>query len=35
MKETQILQEIRRMGFMEAYEGWQERRLSQKEAASI
>ncbi len=35
MKQTQVLQEIRIMRFMEACEGWQHRRLTQKEAASI
>ena len=33
MTRTQVLQEIRRMRFAEAYGGWQERRLSQEEAA--
>ena len=33
MTRTQVLQEIRRMRFEEAYGGWQERRLTQEEAA--
>ena len=35
MTRTQVLQEIRRMRFAEAYGGWQERRLSQEEAARL
>jgi hypothetical protein len=35
MKRTEMLQEIRKMRFKEAYEGWQEGRLSQEEAARI
>ncbi|MCX5903736.1 MAG: helix-turn-helix domain-containing protein, partial [Proteobacteria bacterium] len=35
MKRTEILQEIRKMRFKEAYDGWQEGRLSQDEAARI
>jgi len=35
MKRTEMLQEIRKMRFQEAYEGWQRRRLSQEEAARI
>jgi len=35
MKRTEILQEIRKMRFKEAYDGWQEGRLSQEEAARI
>jgi hypothetical protein len=35
MKRTEMLQEIRQMRFEEAYEGWQEGRLSQAEAARI
>ena len=35
MKRTEMLQEIRKMRFKEAYEGWQEGRLSQEEAAWI
>ena len=35
MKQTEVLQEIRKMRFEEAYEGWQEGRLSQEEAARI
>ena len=30
MVRTQVLQEIRRTGFKEAYGGWQERRLTQE-----
>jgi hypothetical protein len=35
MKQTEVLQEIRKMRFKEAYDGWQERRLSQEEAARL
>ncbi len=35
MKPTQVLQEIRKMRFEEAYEGWNEGRLTQAEAARI
>ena len=35
MTRTQVLQEIRRMRFNEAYGGWQERRLTQEEAARL
>ena len=35
MTRTQVLQEIRRMRFKEAYGGWQERRLTQEEAARL
>ena len=35
MKRTEMLQEKRKMRFKEAYEGWQEGRLSQEEAARI
>ena len=35
MKRTEMLQEIRKMRFKEAYEGWQEGRLSQEEEARI
>jgi len=35
MKRTEMLQEIRKMRFKEAYDGWQEGRLSQGEAARI
>jgi hypothetical protein len=35
MKRTKVLEEIRQMRFEEAYEGWQEGRLSQQEAARI
>ncbi len=33
MKPTQVLQEIRKMRFEEAYERWNEGRLTQAEAA--
>ena len=35
MKRTKVLEEIRKMRFEEAYEGWQEGRLSQDEAARL
>ncbi len=35
MKPTKVLQEIRKMRFEEAYEGWNEGRLTQAEAAQI
>jgi hypothetical protein len=35
MKPTEVLQEIRKMRFQEAYDGWQARRLSQEEAARL
>ena len=35
MKPTQVLQEIRKMRFEEAYEGWNGGRLTQAEAARI
>ena len=35
MTRTQVLQEIRRMRFKEAYGGWRERRLTQEEAARL
>jgi len=35
MKRTELLQEVRKMRFKEAYYGWQEGRLSQEEAAMI
>ena len=35
MTRTQVLQEVRRMRFAEAYGGWQERRLTQEEAARL
>ena len=35
MKPTKVLQEIRKMRFEEAYEGWNEGRLTQTEAARI
>lgn len=35
MRRTELLQEIRQMRFTEAFDGWQERRLSQAEAARL
>ena len=35
MTRTQVLQEIRRMRFEEAWGGWQSRRLTQEEAARL
>jgi len=35
MRRTELLQEIRKMRFEEAYEGWQEHRLTQEEAARL
>jgi len=35
MRRTELLQEVRRMRFEEVYGGWQERRLSQEEAARV
>ena len=35
MTRTQLLQEIRRMRFVDAYVGWQARRLTQGEAARL
>ena len=35
MTRTQLLQELRRMRFNEAYGGWQERRLTQEEAVRL
>ncbi|MBW2142166.1 MAG: hypothetical protein JRG97_14065, partial [Deltaproteobacteria bacterium] len=35
MRRTELLQEIRVMRFEEAYYGWQERRLTQDEAACL
>jgi transposase len=35
MKRTELLQEVRKMRFEEIYGGWQERRLSQEEAARM
>ena len=35
MTPTQVLQEIRKMRFEEAYEGWSEGRLTQAAAAQI
>ncbi len=35
MTRTQVLQELRRMRFEQAYGGWQERRLTQEEAARL
>ena len=32
---TKLLQEIRKMRFDEAYMGWQEKRLTQEQAAEI
>ena len=35
MRRTELLQEVRKMRFEEAYGGWQERRLTQEEAARM
>lgn len=35
MRRTELLQEIRKMRFKEAYEGWTQGRLSQAEAAQL
>ena len=35
MRRTEVLQEIRKMRFEEAYEGWNEGRLTQAEAARL
>ena len=35
MRRTELLQEVRMLRFEEAYEGWQESRLSQTEAALL
>lgn len=35
MTRTQLLQEIRRVRFEEAYGGWRKRRLTQEEAARL
>ena len=35
MTRTEVLQETRRMRFAQAYGGWQERRLTQEEAARL
>ncbi len=35
MKPTELRQEIRRMRFEEAYEGWKQNRLTQEEAGRI
>ena len=35
MRRTELLQEIRKMRFDEAYQGWQARRLTQEEAAQL
>ena len=35
LSRTILLQEIRKMRFEEAYEGWQERRLTQEDAADV
>jgi len=35
MRRTELLQEIRKMRFEEAYDGWDSGRLTQSEAASL
>ena len=35
MTRTELLQEVRKMRFEEAYKGWTERRLTQEEAAHV
>jgi hypothetical protein len=35
MRRTELLQEIRKMRFEKAYEGWQRARLTQEEAALL
>src|SRR5262245_50627171 len=35
MKRTELLQELRKMRFEEAYEGWTEKRFTQEEAARL
>jgi hypothetical protein len=35
MKKTELLQEVRKMRFEEAYEGWKKGRLTQEEAARL
>ena len=35
MRRTELLQEVRKMRFEEAYGGWQERRLTQEEGARL
>ena len=35
MKKTELLQEVRKMRFEEAYEGWKRGRLTQEEAARL
>ena len=35
MRRTELVQEIRKMRFEEAYEGWTESRLTQEEAARL
>lgn len=35
MTRTQLLQELRRTGFEEAYGGWPERRLTEEERARL
>lgn len=35
MRRTEVLQEVRKMRFEEAYGGWQQRRLTQEEAARL
>src|SRR5512147_1026455 len=35
MRRTEVLQEVRKMRFSEAYEKWKERRFTQEEAAML
>ena len=35
LSRTHLLREVRKMRFEEAYEGWQERRLTQEEAGRL
>jgi transposase len=35
MRRTELLQEVRKMRFEEAYEGWRRGRLTQEEAALL
>ena len=35
MKKTELLQEVRKMRFEEAYDGWKRGRLTQEEAARL
>jgi hypothetical protein len=35
MKRTFVQEEVRKMRFLEAYEGWNQGRLSQEEAAEL